>query len=292
VGDSSPRCGTPDPLLDPPGEQPGWFVNVEAAAVATHFKDRIVGSVPVSADQTATVHANSAGLDWTASPRFEVGYRVAHGYGEFFASYRFLATEGHSGLASDQGPLQLRSRLDVNVLDLGYANRIEWGRHWEMRWKIGARVADIFFDAQQDLAPPNAQGNGVPIEQRTGNSFAGAGPAGGLELFRRLDVPGLALYAEVDGASLWGQVHQSFEGVFSASGGPGPPATSADRHGQGVAVVGGQLGLSYSPPGHESSRFFLGYQIMEWFQVGRDINTGSSGDLTEQGIFFRAEFSF
>jgi hypothetical protein len=265
---------------------------VEAAAIAPHFKDRIFGSVPVSDTRADTVHAAPAELSWTVSPRLEAGYRVPHGYGEFFVSYRFMATEGHGGLASDQGPLQLRSRLDVNVLDLGYANRIEWGKYWKMRWKIGVRLADMFFDAQQDLSLGNALANGAPFEQRTANSFAGAGPWGGLELFRRLDVPGLALYAQVDGASLWGQVHQSFEEAFSAGGGPGPPAASADRHGQGVAVVGGQLGLSYSPPGHESSRFFLGYQITEWLQVGRDINTGSSGDLTEQGIFLRAEFTF
>ena len=35
-----------------------------------------------------------AQLDWTVSPRFELGYRLPSGFGELDVAFRFLMTQG------------------------------------------------------------------------------------------------------------------------------------------------------------------------------------------------------
>ena len=81
-----------DPRLDPADlPHPGWLFDVEraswGAASWSAWEKPLrplpdVGNVPM------------ATLDWTISPRFELGYRLPSGFGEFDIAYRFLLRRG------------------------------------------------------------------------------------------------------------------------------------------------------------------------------------------------------
>jgi hypothetical protein len=163
-----------------------------------------------------------------------------------------------------------------------------------MRWRVGVRLAVFYFDSRADLFGPAALSGAAPFQQFETARFVGAGPHAGLELFRRLDIPGLALYAAVDGTGMYGRDHHTFEESFT---GGGPAAFGYGTYGksQSVAMIGAQLGLCWSPEGCAVPRFFLGYQWQYWMQVARDNNTsptGSMGELIENGVFVRAEYTF
>jgi hypothetical protein len=263
----------------------GWYASVETDLTAVHFKNGLVNFVTVSSTQTDLVHVPSPDLDWTVAPRFEMGYRLPRGLGEVAIAYRFVATQGAADVAADQGTTSLRSHFNENVFDFIYANRdFPMAPGWEMRWKVGLELFCSYFDAKGTI--PIAAGS---FEQRTSDRFIGAGPLAGLELYRHLTLPGLALYGEVDAASIWGRVQQSFEEKTTPGG---PSGFAQDARSQASGVIRAHAGLSWTPPTYKHSRFLVGYQG-EWaFQVGRDDITGSTGDLVENGVFFRAEFSF
>jgi hypothetical protein len=290
----APSFSGGDPQLDQPGAPPpGWYASVEALLVGVHLRNKLLNNVPVGAG-TDLVHVAGATLDWTVAPRFEVGYRVPDGFGEFFAGYRFLATEGKQTVISDPVAARMKSRLTMNVWDLAYANRdFPPGPCWEMRWKVGVRLADVFFDAQSDQ-PGGPDNPAALVEQRTSSNYLGAGPFLGLELARQLNFLGLGLYGQIEGAYLWGHLHQEFqEKLFS--GPPDNTVTFGANNGsttQAVGMVMTQAGICWTPPRYNFVRFFLGYQFEFWSQVGRDDNTGSRGDLYEHGVFFRGELNF
>jgi hypothetical protein len=285
-----------DPELDLPGfPPPGWFTNVELGLIGAHFKNRLNGTVALQGGGTDTVAVPAADLSWTVAPRFELGYRIPDGAGEILLSYRFLITDGQANVLSDQGPMHLKSRLDTNVFDFDFANRDPLLTHWEMRWRAGARLAAVYFDSQSNLPGPAALLTGAAFQQRETSSYIGAGPHAGLELFRRLNLPGLALYGAVDGAAMYGHMHHTFAESFTASG-PAPSGFGTYGKSQAVAVIGTQLGLRWVPSECGAVRFFLGYQFEQWYQVSRNDGTapggGSKGELTENGIFFRGEVTY
>jgi hypothetical protein len=271
---------------------------VEAFLVGAHLKNRLSGQVTSSTGvQSNPFHVPAADLDWTVSPRFEMGYRLPDGFGEFEVSYRFLLTQGTADLLGDLGTAHLQSRLTVHVFDFDYANRLALGTHWDMHWKVGVRLADVFFDARANQPVLDANLGAGNLDEQASSNFLGAGPFAGLELFRKLDIPGLALYGMVEGSSLWGRIHQTFQQQFTFGGVPNPSVggKQTDGRSQGVGTLAVQLGVRWTPAQETWCRFFLGYQWQQWYQVGRDDNTspiGSKGELTENGIFFRAEIEF
>ena len=142
-------CTTPespyferDPRLDPPPlPPPGWVVDVDVGILAPHVKNKLTDTVQIDGGPLNTVQLPSAPLDWTASPRFEAGYRLPSGFGEFTLAYRFLATDGTSGVAGPDAPALLKSRLELNMADCDYASReISLWPNWDMKWWFGIRV--------------------------------------------------------------------------------------------------------------------------------------------------------
>jgi hypothetical protein len=289
-----PNCHEPDPLLEDRGlPPPGWFVNVELDIVDSHVSNDLVNMLPVTATRTDTVRVQGADLNWTAAPLFSAGYRLPHGLGEFLFSYRYLATEGVGLEPSSQGPAMEKSRLDVNYWDFDYANReFSLGPHWDMCWTIGARLANVFFDARAQTVPLADSLGATGLEQGVSSNFLGAGPHAKLELERKLDRWGLALSGQVEGASLWGPVGQNFEETLSFAGAPPLHVANHDSINQGVGVIGVHTGLRWTPPTTHFTYFFLGYEIEYWGQVGRDDNTGSRGNFYDQGFFLRGEITF
>jgi hypothetical protein len=273
-----------DPLLDPShSPPPGWYAAVEFGIVGPHIKNRLTAGVPLGT-VTEQVQLPTADLDWTVAPRFEVGYRFAQGFGDLLVSYRTLRSEGRDTLVNfDLGDGLLRSRLDVNVIDLDYASReFSLGPCWDMKWKAGVRLANIFFDSRAD---------GLILAERTSNHFFGAGPHAGLDLWRFIGTKGLAVFGRLEGAVAIGDIDQGFEEVVLTSNGT-VLGGAANVHGvQAVPVLGVEAGVGWCPsgPGHWL-RLAAGYQFERWWYVGTAGD--SSAELTVQGVFLRAELAF
>ena len=277
-----------DPLLDQPHyPPPGWFGAVELNLVVPHIQNGLVAPVTVAGGSPQVVHLPTAELEWTGAPRLEVGYRFPEGCGEVLASYRLLSSEGTDTIPNfdlDGGAGFLRSRLSANVLDLDYSSReFSLAPRWDMKWKAGVRLADIFFDSRAE---------GFFLEERTSNLFYGAGPHLGLDLWRQIeDVPGLGLFLRLEGATVIGQIRQSFEQTLVTQDGGLAGGAAEVHHTQAVPVFNLQLGLSWTPCWRgRYRRFAFGYEFERWWYLGQAGD--SRAELTDQGIFFRAEFGF
>jgi hypothetical protein len=285
-----------DPRLDPPyWPQPGWFADVDFLIAKAHVKNRLVGSVQIGDNPADTVHVPGAVLDWTVSPRFEMGYRLASGFGAFALSYRFLATSGAEVGPGPDGVAALKSQLDMHIIDLDYISReFSLWPEWEMQWRFGLRWASVYFDARSeepfDMA---AAGSGI-FAARTTDRFVGFGPHVGGQLVRHLAQPGLSLVGQSD---LWlglGRIRQGFFEESTTLGPNGLPLNgeSHDSSSQTVPALNLLVGLSYKPPSLRDLEFFLGYQYEHWWNVGRFSKGASRGELSDQGVLLRAAFNF
>jgi hypothetical protein len=287
-----------DPRLDPPClPQPGWLIDVDLEAVGPHFKNRLRDTVQVDALAPDTLHVPSADLDWTVAPRIEVGYRLPSGFGEFAVSYRFFATDGSATLPSPDGLAAVRSRLDLNEVDMDYASREFFTDQWpyvHMKWRFGLRWADAYYDTQA-LEPfaAAAAGTGV-FERRTSNNFWGLGPHVGLELDRKFCGTGLALVGWADGATLLGRIRQNFSEESTLLGPGGLPLSGNTRLSvsQDVPIINWFAGLSWQPPDYPCLRAYVGYAYEYWWNVGRNSNTASRGELSDQGVLVRVGFNY
>ena len=66
--------------------------------------------------------------------------------------------------------------------------------------------------------------------------------------------------------------------------------TTSRNNGQAVPTIDLFLGLSWQPS--RCSRLSLGYEYEYWWNIGRLSNFTSRGELSDQGIVLRAEFSW
>jgi hypothetical protein len=265
-----------DPLLDrPPLPPPGCFAELDLGIVAPHVKNHLNGPVQLPGSANAdTVQLGSAGLDWTAFPRIEAGYRLPSGFGAFSMSYRFLDSEGGS---------VLHSRLSLNELGLDYSSsETSLWPHWDMKWELGVRLLYVYFDSRADL-----ELDGTPVEQHESNWYCGFGPHVGLELDRQITDDGLALTLQGTGTLYLGRLRQSFfEQAGALSAGSASPVSQA------VPAVGVFVGLRWQPPQWKCAEFYAGYQYEHWWDIGKNNNTTSAGEMDVQGLFVRAGFNF
>ncbi len=74
---------------------------------------------------------------------------------------------------------------------------------WWMKWHLGLRGTDIFFDSTADetKAAAGAAGASGIYERRVNNNFWGLGPSWTLDLERRIGDSGFTLVGRLDGAS-------------------------------------------------------------------------------------------
>jgi hypothetical protein len=187
------------------------------------------------------------------------------------------------GFDLDGGDGVLWSRLNVNTLDVDYvSHEYSLWPCWDLHWRAGARVGGIFFDST---------GFGQFREQHSSNNFVGAGPHIGVDMSRRLPLPGLALFSRLDFAALIGDIHQSFEEQFIAPNGTLVGAASRVSGAQVVPDLHFQAGISWSPGGnYHSLHLSGGYEIENWWDVGQ---VGRSrAELISQGIFLQARWDF
>jgi hypothetical protein len=275
-----------DPLLDRPHLSPGWFGALELNLLVPHIKNRLQAELQVDGFEPNLVHLPTAQLEWTGSPRLELGYRFCDDWGEFLAVYRFLVTDGGEilrGFDLDGSDGVLKSRLSINAIDFDYRSRqYNLDRHWDLNWRLGARLATTFFDSRAEA---------FFLEQRTSDHFIGAGPHAGLDFWRSFDWPGLGLFARVEGATLVGRVSQGFEEVVTDENGNSTGTAAHISTTRAVPIVEAEIGLGWNTCWrHHTSRLAIGYEFERWWSVGDA--AASKADITAQGVFFRAEFGF
>lgn len=276
-----------DPYLDPPsGPPPGCFADFEVSFVEPRFGNRLIGQVPFFFGLvTSNVEVPGGALSWTASPRVEIGYRFGEGCGEVILGYRSLVSEtcGCDGELPPAQALQLQSRLNLNVVDLDYGNHeFALGPGWDMKWRVGVRFADFFYDSAVE---------NLFLQERVSNQFIGAGPRVQLELWRHFHSFPVGLYGRVEAAALLGRVSQDYDQTFKFLGVPVVGGAAAQSGSQAVPVIRAQAGLTWTPGRfHDKVRFAGGYDFEQWWYLGRvDF---SRGDLYLQGLFVRAEWAY
>ncbi|HZZ77405.1 MAG TPA: Lpg1974 family pore-forming outer membrane protein, partial [Gemmataceae bacterium] len=229
-----------------------------------------------------TVAVPNARLNATAAPRFELGYRLGQGAGEIIAAYRFVETDGSATFLDPTGnPGNLRSRFSMNVMDLDYASHENsLLPNWDMRWRIGARVAGLYFDSQ-DASPAFAR--------HVVNSFWGGGPHASLELWRTIVERKFSFMCRLDGAGVFGNSRESFA---ETSGG----ASGFLRQSQFMpsTMLNVQAGFTWTPS--DALRFSAGYTYENWwdaaFTGGFNSPNTSRGDVWTQGLFLRGEWRY
>ncbi|MGO8750807.1 MAG: Lpg1974 family pore-forming outer membrane protein [Thermoguttaceae bacterium] len=296
-----------DPLLDPADlPHPGWLFDVEVGIMGSHVTESL-GQPPFPNGNAVPfkteVAVPMAPLNWTVSPRFELGYRLPSGFGEVDFSYRFLLADGTGLLPTNpvsnpDAPATLTSHLRMNYGDVDYAAcesslATMLGPGWTMKWRLGLRVADMYFDSRAD-EPTGAVPPGGFFERSISNDFLGFGPHAGVELGRRRNAWGLGWIGRLDGALLWGHTTQ---GIAEVSATPADSEFFNVRCPEQVPTLSGFLGIDWRPPCYPNLDILLGYSAEYWWGVGRisdpDLYNGhSAGEVGLNGAMFRLEYNY
>jgi hypothetical protein len=293
----------PDPLLDRPySAQPGWYTNVDTNFLLVHLRNQLGGPVT----NTLTGNTDTLGfagnpINPTISPRFELGYRFPGNWGGIQLGYRFLTSQGSDQTVigpenNVQGPANQAGTLNFNLIDLTYVSReFGFGPYWYFRGGVGARALFLYFNSGVQFINPGTD-VGTIIAQNESNSLSGFGVWGFMEVERKMPIPGLALFGRFEATDLESQVRQGYSETAIGPGGTLVPSRARYDFSVGSPILRELVGISYTVPQWNYSRFLLGVQWETFFQIGRDQNTSnipdSRGQLDLYGIFFRAEFNF
>jgi hypothetical protein len=261
------------------------FFNSEVAFVFPALKFRLFNDQPLPFTGLQ-LRVPAVDLDPTVMPTFELGYRLGKSDGYFVATYNFLITEGTGSRTTDLGTFDVRTRVNAQNITLDYGTTpYEFWPRYEISWRIGARISDVFFDSRASNAM---------LIQSASNDFFGAGPHARFDIERRIvPVPGLSLVGRVDGAAIVGRVRQRYNVDIA-----GLHDSASARRGQLVPYLNLQAGLSYAPPELPGVKFTLGYLFEDYFNVGRlgIDGTGtlsqSRGELWSHGVFLRGQIDF
>ncbi len=294
--DSTPNLGS---LIDPAFRPDRWLrVDFPAALLLfPQFSQGLAAPVQVGNLYTTTAFLPTAQLDFTASPAFTVRADLRN-FGLLDLGYRFTVSEGTANVLGidPAGPAFLRSRLDVQVMELTYA-RHEFQTHgrlidlldqnlrindlqglpeWTLSWDLGARVANVYFDSQAF---------GPSLNRQVVNYFIGGGPKVGLTLTRPMPNWGLAFFSRLDLGAMMGTVRQQFsEMALDINGNPVAFGYTAQRQAQTVPTLAAQFGLSGASP-QKLGAWQVGYQFEQWWSIGNV--SGSSADLLTHAFFLR-----
>lgn len=274
-----------DPLLDRRDcATPGWVLAAELGIVKPRITGFLAGQVNVGNVFTDTIALPAPFYQWTGAPRLELGYRFPEAFGEAVLSYRLLVSDGCATLddLNGTGPADMHGHLDLHSIDLDYAQHEHFlGPHCDLKWRVGARLASIFYDTEAAT---------IFDAQRASDHFVGAGPHAGLDLRWSPGGPRWSLYSRVEGAALWGRIHQNFDETVTIPGMAPFGGAVGSSHTQAVPVIDVQAGLAWVPWKTWPLRLEAGYQYEIWWNIAR--TPDSTGDLYDQGAFLRAEWNY
>jgi hypothetical protein len=263
----------------------GWLAALELGMVQPHLNYQLSAPVTVGGI-TRTVNVPTARLDWTGSPRLDLGYRFPDAFGAVVASYRNITSDGGGSVSrfDGGGDATLLTRLNLNVLDLDYHGaNLRLGELWDLDWQAGVRLAIIYVDTRA---------TGRIFDDHTSDHFVGAGPHAGLGISRAFAfAPGLSAFGHLEAAGVIGSTSEHFESTERFAGGASVYGDNRIEGGRTVPELDFQVGLAYSPPqGDPWVRFAAGYEVEQWWGLG---NIGGNRlDINIQGVFFRGEFHY
>lgn len=293
----------PDPLLDRPyAAQPGWYTNVDTNFLLVHLRNQLGGPVT----NTLTGNTDILGfagnpINPTISPKFELGYRFPGNWGGIQLGYRFLTSSGSDVTTigpenNVQGPANQVGVLNLNLIDLTYVSReFSLGPYWNLRWGAGARAMFLYFNSGLVFINPGTD-VGTIFAQNESNSTSGFGVWTFIDLERKLPIPGLGVFGRFEATDLECQIRQGYSETAIGPGGTSIPSSARYDFSVGVPILREVVGMSYTVPQWNYSRFLLGLQYETFFQIGRNQNTSnipnSRGQLDLYGLFFRTEFNF
>jgi hypothetical protein len=297
-----------DPVLDPPQwGRPGWFSSVQIDLVKPHANNTMNQRMTVGGNST-TVALGSSKLDWTVAPRFELGYRLPSGFGEFLIAERFFNTQGNDAIdISSIGPALRSSRLSVNYTDFDYGSReFTPTESWELRWRFGARVMETFQATRVDDAFGQASATNGIFAARQTNTTVGAGPHIRAEVARRLGESGFSMVGWLDLGYTFGRLTQDFSALGTTLNSAGHPTfgEAEGRIRQQVPVLNVQAGLRWRPPDHPQIDGFFGFVSESFWYVDNNSNLISSintrtatrvenhGNFQDAGVVFRLGINY
>jgi hypothetical protein len=286
----------PDYILDPPQwGQPGWFWDVQVAGVKPHIQNEMFQNVVTGMGSTIPVSLGNSPLDWTVTPRFEFGYRLPSGFGEFAISDRAMTANGSDTFAGPDGPAMRSSSLQFNVTDLDYLSR-EYTPSpcWEMKWRLGMRFAETFTTTTVNEPFAQAAAGSTVFASSQSNGTFGFGPHIAVELERALGDSGFSLVGKVDVGYNYTTIHQRFAAVttsLDASGVPDSGITINTLH-DAVIMLYVQAGVAWQPAKYPCGRLFLGYIQETWWNTMHNGNLLSLGQFDYQGVFLRASWNY
>jgi hypothetical protein len=285
----------PDPLLDPPAlGLPGWFGDVEVAILKPHLINQLSLPVTFPDGSMTQVGVDASHLNWTASPRVELGYRLPSGFGGIAVSYRCLFAQGSDAVIGADGPATLHSRLDYHIGDVDWVSNEYTPWHvCDMRVRFGLRYFNSYFDSQANEPFAEAAVGTTIYQQRTTDHLWVFGPHVGVDLRRRLDFGGLAVLGRLDLSEGWGRVSQRYfaSSTTSASGAP-QSAQATIGTSDAVPMPRANLGLSWQPAAYPNAFLFVGAQIDYFWNTGRTGNFTTYGYFFDSGISIQAAFNF
>jgi hypothetical protein len=248
------------------------------------------------------VQLGSTKLDTAVAPRFEVGYRIPNNWGSVSFGYGFLASQGSGQLTTPaedvvQLPADQAGGLVYNIFDLTYNSR-EYSLDplCNMRWGVGGRLLYFYFDSRVQFLNPGTDPGSFLAQSETSYE-RGYGFWAYLDLERQIGCSGLSIFGRVEGSDFYARIGQTY--AETVAGNPGQALEVFRIRYTGAAgpsILREVVGISYTMPQWNHSRFLLGYQYEQFFQIGRLTSTAgvpdTRGSLDAHGFFFRAELNF
>ena len=142
-----------------------------------------------------------------------------------------------------------------------------------MKWHLGLRGTDIFFDSTADETKAAAGGVGASgiYERRVNNNYWGLGPSWTLDLERRIGDSGFTLVGRLDGALFIGEDRQGFFETATS----GATAQTIRSNPQPAPTANWSLGVAWRPPSCQALRCFIGYQGEGWWQFAEFLGASS-----------------
>lgn len=262
-----------DPLLDPlDWAQPGWFADAEVGLIKPHVSFSAANQV-TTVFGPKTVQIGSAHLNMTAAPRFEIGYRLPSGFGEFSVSDRFFTGRGSDSFVGPAGLGSRSSSLSLNYTDIDYASRelTPWN-NWSLKFRGGLRFAQTSFSTSLNEPFAGAAASGAAFFQTQSNRASGGGAHFGFQLDRSFPARGLTLVSQADIADLMMRTHQQAAAAFTALSPTGgfDTGTYNTTFLQQNPILTVQIGLNFQPARWRNSRLYFGYFGQFWYLFATD----------------------
>jgi len=289
-----------EPLLDLPGfPQAGWYAGAQAELVGAHIVDRLAGTVQVGTRiNPDLVQLEPRGLDPTVAPQAEIGYRLPSNFGGFSVGFRTLSTDGTFTAIGPDGLAATQTRLTFTTGHFDYESWVFTpSDNWTMRWRFGAQLVYLYYDVNLNQSPGiAAPGSGV-LQQRATDMFDGIGPHASVELTHRLGDSGWSLLGMFDFASVFGRIKQDVSETALEPSRPRVDWGELPRSSsQTLPIITGLLGVNWHPSQWPNVDFSAGYQIEQWWNVGRfSYDQGfqrSRGDMTLNGLMLRFQYNY